>query len=78
MYSIGKQSENFFRVFRVPFMAQYQDSRDHGFKHWSTGSVYSSVHNQEKGGPSATSSGDPPPSQEANLAFVRNLIKNIG
>jgi len=78
MFYLGKQSNHFFRVFRVPWKAQYKNSSDHGFKHGSTGSVYTSVNNQEKGGPSATSSGDPPPSVESNLASIQKLIKNIG
>jgi len=78
MHGLGKQASSFFRVFRVPWMAQHQSTSGQGFKAEYPVRWVRIGKGDEKGGPSATSSGDPPPSVEENLSRLRQLIKKIG
>lgn len=78
MYSIGKQADSFFRVFRVPWMAQHQAKQYQGFTSFGTAKSSAPGPGDEKGGPSGISSGDPPPSPDENLSLVRKLLQKIG
>lgn len=78
MYSLGKQAQAFFCVFRVPYSAQHWSSTDQIFMNSNPGRSSRSIPGVQKGGPSGISSVDPPPSTAENLSHLRNLVKNLG
>jgi hypothetical protein len=77
MASLGHQAASFFKVFRVPWMAQHQSTPGQGFRPCVPGRGVSPDPGGESGGPSGTSSGDSPPSREENLSRLRELMKKI-
>jgi len=78
MHGLGKQASSFFRIFRVPWMAQHQAKPSQVSITGQPGRAFPLGRGGEKGSPSGTSSGDPPPSASENLSHLRELIKKIG
>jgi hypothetical protein len=78
MASLGHQAASFFRVFRVPWMAQHQSTPGQGFSPCLPGRGVSPGPGGKSGGPPGVVNSNSPPSREENLSRLRELIKKIG